>query len=106
MTLVTAQMTVSLDGFYAGPKEPEPLSGADWMNSAEAAGFMRITRWVIDAFAFRERLGFEGGEASVNSDVIGETFASAGAYVMGRRMADGGEFRGATHPHFMRRCSW
>ena len=33
--------------------------------------------------------GFAGGERSVNSDIVEETFAAAGAYVMGRRMFDG-----------------
>ena len=36
MTKVTAQMSVSLDGCYAGPRVD---GGADWMDSAEAAGF-------------------------------------------------------------------
>lgn len=41
MTKVTAQMSVSLDGCYAGP-----LHSADgnWLDSAEAAGFFRVTR--------------------------------------------------------------
>ena len=95
MTLVTAQMSVSLDGFYAGPKQDD-LS--DWLGT-EGAGFMRVTRWVIDAMAWRERLGFEGGEHTTNSEIVAETFAAAGAYVMGRRMADGGEVPwGATPP--------
>jgi dihydrofolate reductase len=41
--------------------------------------------------SWRERLGFDGGEHDVNSKILEETFESAGAYVMGRRMADGGE---------------
>jgi len=88
MNKVTAQMSVSLDGFYAGPKHvggPE-----DWTASAEAAGFFRVTRWVLDAMAWRDRLGYKGGEQNTNSDIIAETWAAAGAYVMGRRMADGG----------------
>lgn len=88
MPKVTAQMSVSLDGFYAGPMH---VGGpADWMASAEAAGFFRVTQWVLDAEAWRDRLGFEGGEQNTNSDIIAETWAAAGAYVMGRRMADGG----------------
>ena len=52
MTLVTAQMSVSLDGFYAGPR----FNGTEnWMDSPEAAAFFRVTRWVIDATAWRER---------------------------------------------------
>ncbi|HEY1343483.1 MAG TPA: hypothetical protein VGF54_00685, partial [Streptosporangiaceae bacterium] len=97
MTIVTAQMSVSLDGFYAGPKDTGMQS---WMESPEAAGFFRVTRWVIDAEAWRQRQGFKGGEQGTNSQVIAETFASAGAYVMGRRMADGGEVPWGDDPPF------
>jgi len=90
-------MSVSLDGFYAGPR----FNGTEnWMDSPEAAAFFRVTRWVIDATAWRERLGFVGGEQSANSEIVAETFASAGAYVMGRRMADGGEIPWGDTPPF------
>ena len=98
MTRVIAQMSVSLDGFYAGPRFDG--SGPDWMASAESAGFFRVTRWVIDAMAWRERQGFAGGEQSTNSEIIAEHFAAAGAYVMGRRMADGGEGPWGEEPPF------
>jgi dihydrofolate reductase len=90
-------MSVSADGYYAGPEHtsPEP-----WLEGAEAAGFFRVTRWVIDAEAWRQRLGYKGGQHNVNSQVIAETFASAGAYVMGRRMADGGEIPWGDEPPF------
>lgn len=97
MTKVTAQMSVSLDGFYAGPRDDDATS---WMESAEAAGFFRITRWATDAMSWRERQGFAGGERDTNSDIIEETFAAAGAYVMGRRMADGGEAPWGEEPPF------
>jgi dihydrofolate reductase len=97
MTKVTAQMSVSLDGFYAGPRASDD---ANWMESAEALGFFRITRWAIDALAWRERQGFAGGERGTNSDIIAETFEAAGAYVMGRRMADGGEGPWGEEPPF------
>jgi dihydrofolate reductase len=99
MTLVTAQMSVSLDGFYAGPRHPDP-DVQTWMDSAEALGFFRITRWVIDALAWRERQGFQGGEGGTNSEIIAEHFESAGAYVMGRRMFDGGEAPWGEEPPF------
>jgi dihydrofolate reductase len=97
MTKVTAQMSVSLDGYYAGPRHS---GDGNWMDSAEAAGFFRITRWVIDAMAWRERLGFAGGEHDTNSEIVAETFEAAGAYVMGRRMADGGEVPWGEEPPF------
>jgi dihydrofolate reductase len=97
MTKVTAQMSVSLDGCYAGPRHTD---GGNWIDSGEAAGFFRVTRWVIDAMAWRERQGFAGGQQSTNSDIIAETFEAAGAYVMGRRMADGGEVPWGDDPPF------
>ncbi|MEU4741667.1 dihydrofolate reductase family protein [Actinosynnema sp. NPDC023658] len=97
MTKVTAQMSVSLDGFYAGPRHE---GDGDWLASAEAAAFFRVTRWAISAMAWRERQGFRGGEQSVDSDVIRENFEAAGAYVMGRRMADGGEEPWGEEPPF------
>lgn len=97
MTKVTAQLSVSLDGFYAGPRHE---GGGDWLESAEAAAFFRVTRWAISAMAWRERQGFAGGEQDVNSDIIKENFEAAGAYVMGRRMADGGEVPWGEEPPF------
>jgi dihydrofolate reductase len=101
MTKVTAQMSVSLDGYYAGPRtSTDPHDMAAWMESTEGPGFFRVTRWVISAMAWRERLGFAGGEQSVNSQIVEETFAAAGAYVMGRRMFDGGEIPWGDEPPF------
>jgi dihydrofolate reductase len=97
MTIVTAQMSISADGYYAGPEHTGPQP---WLEGTEAAGFFRVTRWVIDAEAWRQRLGFKGGEQNTNSQIIAETFASAGAYVMGRRMADGGEIPWGDEPPF------
>jgi dihydrofolate reductase len=101
MTKVTAQMSVSLDGCYAGPMFPgDSKDVAGWMTSPEALGFFRVTRWAVDAMAWRERQGFAGGEQSVNSEIIEETFAAAGAYVMGRRMFEGGEIPWGDDPPF------
>ncbi|MEU8419923.1 dihydrofolate reductase family protein [Micromonospora sp. NPDC048835] len=97
MTKVTAQLSVSVDGFYAGPR----FDGAgNWMDSTESAKFFRVTRWATEAAAWRERQGFAGGEQDTDSEVIAESFAAAGAYVMGRRMADGGEIPWGEEPPF------
>jgi dihydrofolate reductase len=98
MTIVTAQMSVSADGFYAGPLHAGPQ--ATWLESTEALGFFRVTRWAIDAEAWRQRMRFTGGEQNTNSEVISETFARAGAYVMGRRMFEGGEIPWGDDPPF------
>jgi dihydrofolate reductase len=101
MTRVTAQMSASLDGFYTGPRDPQsPTDMSGWMRGPEAPGFFRVTRWVVDAMAWRERQGMAGGEASVNSEILEETFSSAGAYVMGRRMFDAGEVPWGDDPPF------
>jgi dihydrofolate reductase len=97
MTLVTAQMSVSVDGFYAGPKHTDMQT---WLAGSEAAGFFRVTRWVIDVEGWRQRQGLVGGQRNANSEIVAETFASAGAYVMGRRMADGGEIPWGDTPPF------
>ena len=101
MTKVTAQMSVSLDGYYAGPRtSTDPRDLAAFMEGPEGPGFFRVTRWVVDAMGWRERQGYAGGEQSVNSQIIKETFAAAGAYVMGRRMFDGGELPWGDEPPF------
>ncbi|PZG17465.1 deaminase [Micromonospora craterilacus] len=97
MTKVTAQLSVSMDGFYAGPRHD---GDGDWLKSAESHGFFRVTRWATEAMAWRERQGFAGGRQDANSEIIAESFASAGAYVMGRRMADGGEVPWGDEPPF------
>src|SRR5258706_325228 len=97
MTIVTTQMSVSADGCYAGPAHADILT---WLDGPEAAGFFRVTRWAIDAEAWRQRMGFGGGEQNTNSEVIAETFDAADAYVMGRRMADGGEIPWGNDPPF------
>src|ERR1700721_32118 len=99
MTKVTAQMSVSLDGYYAGPRaSTDPHDMAAFMAGSEGPGFFRVARWVIDALGWRERQGYAGGEGSVDSQIIEETFAAAGAYVMGRRMFDGGEIPNRDEP--------
>ncbi|WP_028063941.1 dihydrofolate reductase family protein [Solirubrobacter soli] len=101
MTKVTAQMSLSLDGFYTGPRDardPKDMNG--WWEGPEAPGFFRVTRWAVDAMAWRERIGFAGGERSINSEIVEETFAAAGAYVMGRRMFDAGEVPWGEEPPF------
>src|SRR5204863_1954741 len=46
--------------------------------------------WVIATATWRAAHGQTGGEANIDDEVIGETLATAGATVMGRRMFSGG----------------
>lgn len=87
MAFVTAHISVSLDGFYSGPEHLDP-------------GFHRVTRWVTDTMAWRERHGLGGGERNVNSELIEEMVGAPGAHVMGRRMFDLGEIPWGDSPPF------
>jgi hypothetical protein len=74
MTNVTAQMSVSLDGYYAGPRSStDPRDLPAFMEGSEGPGFFRVTRWVIDAIAWRERQGYTGGERSIDSQICAAT---------------------------------
>jgi dihydrofolate reductase len=82
MGRVVADITMSLDGFVAGPNPTleEPLG----KNGEE------LHEWVVRTNYWRERHGLEGGEEDEDSEVIREAFSSVGASVMGRKMFSGG----------------
>jgi dihydrofolate reductase len=79
---VFAEITMSLDGFVAGPNPTleEPLG-----ENGE-----RLHEWAYAAAGWREAHGLPGGEANVDSELIEESRAVTGAVVMGRRMFSGG----------------
>jgi dihydrofolate reductase len=79
---VFADLTVSLEGFVAGP-EPS-------MQDPLGIGGEQLHEWALAASAWREAHGREGGEAGVDSDVISETVGRTGAGIMGRKMFSGG----------------
>src|SRR2546430_5008861 len=100
MTKVTAQMSVSLDGYYAGPRSTtDPHDMAAWLEGPEGPGFFRVTRWVIDAMAWRERQGVSrGGQAGHTPGVEG-TFAPPRAPRIGPALFDrGGDPGGGVSP--------
>ena len=70
MTKVTAQMSVSLDGYYAGPRSStDPHDMAAFLEGPEGPGFFRVTRWVISAMGWRERQGYAGGGKRLLDDL-------------------------------------
>jgi dihydrofolate reductase len=77
---VTFDITMSLDGFIAGPNDSleEPLG----------EGGERLHEWVYDLASWREPHGLEGGETNRDSEVLEEAMKSFGAVVLGRRMFD------------------
>jgi dihydrofolate reductase len=80
MGKVKAQISVSLDGFIAGPNQGEehPLG----------EGGEELHEWVFKLAAWREPHGREGGEGAENPSnaVIEAAQAGSGAVVMGRNM--------------------
>jgi dihydrofolate reductase len=79
---VYADISVSLDGFVAGPSPSleDPLG----------IGGMQLHEWAFRLAAWRRPHGMEGGEEGPESRWVEEIAASTGAYVMGRRMFSGG----------------
>jgi dihydrofolate reductase len=82
MARLTLNISMSLDGFVAGPNPTleEPLG----------EGGEQLHEWAIAAASWRERHGLSGGERTVDDDVMQEIIDSAGATVMGRRMFSNG----------------
>jgi dihydrofolate reductase len=83
MTAVISSISVSLDGYVAGPDPSlqDPLG----------VGGEGLHEWVLKLRSWREaHAGYEGGEDDVSDAVIREQLDRTGAYVMGRRMFSGG----------------
>jgi dihydrofolate reductase len=91
MTKLRLDITMSLDGFVAGPNQTleHPLG----------EGGERLHEWAFAAASWREQHGLSGGEANADSDVVQESHDATGAVVMGRRMYSGGEGPWADDPN-------
>ncbi len=92
MGIVTAHMSMSLDGFIAGPNAGvgNPLGD----------GGARIQQWMFDLASFREIQGLTGGQTNKDDEELRERFTPTGAVVMGRRMFDEGEVPWGDNPPF------
>jgi dihydrofolate reductase len=76
MSKVKAHISVSLDGYVAGPNQSEenPLG----------EGGERLHDWAVELKAWREPHGREGGEENASSAVLEEAEDNVGAEIMGR----------------------
>lgn len=83
MPKVAFDISISLDGFVAGPDPSveQPLG----------KGGERLHEWAYGLATFHERHGRPGGEAGPDDEVLAEVFDGVGAMVMGRRMFGGGD---------------
>lgn len=78
MSKVKCQISVSADGYAAGPNQGEehPLG----------EGGEQLHEWVVKLAAWRQPHGREGGEVNASSEIFEEAAAGTGAVVMGRNM--------------------
>jgi dihydrofolate reductase len=78
MARVLVDITMSLDGFVAGPNDGPELPLGE---SGE-----RLHEWVYGLASWREPHGLEGGERNRDSDLLEEAMGGKGAVIVGRRM--------------------
>ncbi|HZG48983.1 MAG TPA: dihydrofolate reductase family protein [Thermoleophilaceae bacterium] len=89
MTKLKLDISISLDGFVAGPNQT--------LDAPLGEGGERLHEWAIATPSFREAHGHSdvevdvGGEVDVDNQVMEEARRNVGATVMGRRMFSGGE---------------
>jgi dihydrofolate reductase len=83
MAKLRFQVSMSLDGFIAGPEpsEEHPLG----------KGGMQLHEWAFALAAWRKPHGREGGEVNASTEVVEEALANVGATIMGRKMFGGEE---------------
>jgi dihydrofolate reductase len=82
MSKVTFDISVSLDGYVAGPNQsPDAPLGE---------GGMQLHEWVFGLKSWREPHGESGGRTGPEDDLVKEAVESAGAAIMGRGMFGGG----------------
>ena len=76
MSKVRSHISVSLDGYVAGPNQSEenPLG----------EGGEQLHDWAVELKAWREPHGKEGGEVNLSTEVLEEADANVGAEIMGR----------------------
>jgi dihydrofolate reductase len=82
MAKLRFQISISLDGFVAGPNpsEEHPLG----------EGGMQLHEWAFKLAAWRAPHGREGGETNASSAVVETALENVGATIMGRNMFGGG----------------
>ena len=81
MSKLRLTISVSLDGFVAGPEQS--------LDNPLGVGGMRLHEWAFALAAWRTPHGLEGGEVNASTPVVEESRANIGATIMGRNMFGG-----------------
>ncbi|MGP4016698.1 dihydrofolate reductase family protein [Saccharopolyspora sp. 5N708] len=82
MSKVRADISVSVDGYVAGPNQS--------LESPLGEGGEGLHDWAVGLAAWRGAHGMEGGEVNASTQVMDERQANVGAGIMGRNMFGGG----------------
>jgi dihydrofolate reductase len=82
MSKVRVHITVSADGYVAGPNPS--------LENPLGEGGGRLHDWAFGLKAWREPHGMEGGEVNASTSVVEESLANIGAEIMGRGKFGGG----------------
>jgi len=75
------RISMSLDGFVAGPSQS--------VDNPLGIGGMELHQWVFPLTVWRAMQGLPGGESNESTRVVEESLANIGATVMGRNMFGG-----------------
>jgi dihydrofolate reductase len=78
MSKLRLSISMSLDGYVAGPDQDE--------DNPLGIGGLKLHEWVFPLKEFRETHGESGGETNASSAVLRERQANTGATIMGRNM--------------------
>lgn len=82
MGKLVSNISMSLDGFVAGPnptlEEPLGKRGEE------------LHEWVVRLESWRKQHGMTGGDTGPDNEIVEESTANVGAYIMGRKMFNGG----------------
>jgi dihydrofolate reductase len=93
MGKVTVDISMSLDGFIAGPNDGPELGLGE--------GGEQLHEWVFGLTSWRERHGLPGGTTDRDAEILDEAFRDTGAIVLGRRMFDNAKGWGDDPPFHM-----
>jgi dihydrofolate reductase len=81
MSILTSHLSVSLDGYLAGPDQS--------LDNPLGEGGERLHEWAFATDSFQRIHNGTGGERNADAEVIDEIDENVGAHIMGRKMFGG-----------------
>lgn len=83
MAMLRFGITMSLDGYVAGPNQS--------VRNPLGEGGEQLHEWAFAVRSFREIHGMDGGTTGPDDEIAAESLRNIGATIMGRHMFGGGE---------------